>query len=49
VQLFVDPIVGLADNGDFIRIMKPVGLTYGPHGWRPGPWRSKVESWKLRD
>jgi len=28
VQLFVDPIVGLADNGDFSRVMKPVGLTY---------------------
>jgi hypothetical protein len=27
-QLFVDPIVGLADNGDFSRVMKPVGLTY---------------------
>ena len=28
VQLFVKPIVGLADNGDFSRVMKPVGLTY---------------------
>jgi hypothetical protein len=27
-QLFVDPIVGLADNRDFARIMDPAGLDY---------------------
>jgi hypothetical protein len=27
-QLFVRPIVGLADNGDFIKVMTPTGLAY---------------------
>ena len=27
-QLFVPPIVGLADNGDFDRVLVPVGLSY---------------------
>ena len=28
VQLFVPPVVGLADNGDFDRVMRSVGLDY---------------------
>ncbi len=28
LQLFVHPIVGLADNGDFAKIMAPAGLAY---------------------
>ena len=28
IQLFVHPIVGLADNGDFAKIMAPAGLAY---------------------
>jgi 4-amino-4-deoxy-L-arabinose transferase-like glycosyltransferase len=30
-QIFVPPVVGLADNGDFSRVMDPVGVSYRSH------------------
>ncbi len=27
-QLLVPPIVGLADNGDYVKVMRPAGLAY---------------------
>jgi MYXO-CTERM domain-containing protein len=32
-QLLVRPIVGLADNGDFVKVMRPAGLAYAEPGF----------------
>jgi hypothetical protein len=32
-QLALPPIVGLADNGDYLRVMSPVGLDHLPREW----------------
>lgn len=37
-QLLVRPVLGLADNGDFQRIMNPFGIVY-PAGQDPGFWK----------
>lgn len=37
-QLLVRPVLGLADNGDFQRIMGPFGIVYPP-GQDPGFWK----------
>ncbi len=42
-QLFVEPIVGLADNGDFVRVMAPAGLHYPTESYFERYW-----SWMLR-
>ncbi len=43
VQLFVEPIVGLADNGDFSRVMAPAGLQYPTEVYSERYW-----NWMLR-
>ena len=33
LQLFVDPYIGIANNGDFERLMSPVGIAYRENPW----------------
>jgi hypothetical protein len=37
-QLLLPPIVGLADNGDFVRVLEPLGLQHGAAEWGERYW-----------
>jgi hypothetical protein len=46
-QLFVEPVVGLADNGDFSRVMGPAGLRYPTDAPAERYWNWMLKSFPL--